>query len=53
MIVLEDLPCMADRPDGSFQIFLGDLIQYLTEPGMILEAVEFIVLFPQGSQLQP
>ncbi|MFR8267698.1 MAG: hypothetical protein ACLVC5_08670 [Clostridia bacterium] len=43
---------MADRPDGSFQIFFGDLIQYLTEPGMILEAVEFIVLFPQGSQLQ-
>lgn len=33
MIVLEDLPCMADRPDGSFQIFFGDLIQYLTEPG--------------------
>lgn len=53
MIVLEDLPCMADRPDGRFQIFFGDLIQYLTEPGMILEAVEFIVLFPQGSQLQP
>lgn len=44
---------MADRPDGRFQIFFGDLIQYLTEPGMILEAVEFIVFFPQGSQLQP
>ena len=53
MIVLEDFPCMADRPDGSFQIFFGDFIQYLTEPGMILEAVEFIVLFPQDSQLQP
>lgn len=44
---------MIDRPDGRFQIFFGDLIQYLAEPGMILEAVEFIVLFPQGSQLQP
>ena len=53
MIVLEDFPCMADRPDGSFQIFFGDFIQYLTEPGMILEAVEFRALFPQGSQLQP
>lgn len=53
MIVLEDLPCLIDRPDGRFKIFFGDLIQYLAEPGMILEAVEFIVFFPQGSQLQP